>query len=316
MFTWNADDLGGLPNRVNLIELLDDIAVEGVFQRERGLKTGRLHYQGRFVLKGSRLGKRRLLEIFSQICETTQLTLEPEVLYDSTKYCTKSETRDQGPWYVGTESYKQEMTPMELELRPWEKNLLKDIKQVDEQQRRDRVVYYIEDSVGGAGKSTFTKYLCQNKKYKAFKLPMDKPDRIRMAVCQIVQKQNIEMFIFDFTRTLGEDTSLKDMFQVIEELKNGHIVSVMYGKPMQVFMNSPHVLIFTNEKFSDHVSRLSLDRWRPFLIDSSGGLNHAVWTEERHQHEYTPYEAMEEYLAKRRDNNPGKEKPRDIESEQ
>lgn len=59
------------------------------------------------------------------------------------------------------------------------------------------------------------------------------------------------MFIFDFTRTLGEDTFLKDIFQVIEELKNGHIVSVMYGKPMQVFMNSPHVLIFTNEKFSD-----------------------------------------------------------------
>ena len=79
MFTWNADDLGGLPNRVNLIELLENVAVKGVFQRERGLKTGRLHYQGMFVLKGSRLEKRRLLEIFSQICETTQLTLEPEV---------------------------------------------------------------------------------------------------------------------------------------------------------------------------------------------------------------------------------------------
>lgn len=205
---------------------------------------------------------------------------------------------------------------MELELKPWEKNLLKDIKQVDKQKRRYWVVYYIEDSVDGAGKSMFTKYLCQNKKYKAFKLPMDKPDRIRMAVCQIVKKENIEMFIFDFTRTLGEETSLKDMFQVIEELKNGHLVSVMYGKPMQVFFKSPHVLIFTNEKFSDHLSKLSLDRWRPFLIDPQGGLNHAVWTEERHQHEYVPYEAMEGYLAKEINNNPGKEKPRDIESEE
>ena len=104
VLTWNAHNLGGLQNRVNLIELLDSIAVEGVFQRESGLKTGRLHYQGRFVLKGSRLGKKRLLEIFSQICETTEFILEPEVLYDSTKYCRKSETRDQGPLYVGTES--------------------------------------------------------------------------------------------------------------------------------------------------------------------------------------------------------------------
>ena len=94
VFTWNSDDLGELPNRQNLVDLLNEIAVEGVFQTEAGLKTGRLHYQGRFQLKGSRLGKKRLLKIFEKVFETTNLTLEPEILYDSTKYCTKDETND------------------------------------------------------------------------------------------------------------------------------------------------------------------------------------------------------------------------------
>ena len=55
VFTWNRDDLGGLPNRQNLVDLLNEMAVKLVFQTEAELKTGRLHYQFRFQLKGSRL---------------------------------------------------------------------------------------------------------------------------------------------------------------------------------------------------------------------------------------------------------------------
>lgn len=305
VFTWNADDLGGLPNRANLIDLLDSIAVKGVFQRERGLKTDRLHYQGRFELKGPRLGKMRLLEIFSQVCETSQLTLDPEILYDSTKYCSKSETRDQGPWFVGTESYKQEMTPMELNLKKWQDQLLEEIEEVDNHQERDRKVFWIEDGPGGSGKSTFTKFLCSSyAKYKAYKLPVDKPDRVRMAVCKIVQKQNIDMFIFDFTRTRGEDTSLNDMYEVIEELKNGHLVSVMYGNPMQVFIKSPHVIIFTNEKFTNHSHKLSQDRWKSYLIQ--GDELNEFSRDDEVKIGYTPLSKLRE-IRKLRNNNPGKE---------
>ena len=55
-------------------------------------------------------------EIFKKVFETSNLILEPEILYDSTKYCTKDETRKAGPFYVGTDSYIQKMTPMTLKL--------------------------------------------------------------------------------------------------------------------------------------------------------------------------------------------------------
>jgi hypothetical protein len=63
-----------------------------------------------------------------------------------------------------------------------------------------------------------------------------------MAVCQIVQKQNIEMFIFDFTRTLGEDTSLKDMFQVIEELML-RSQAMQLAIPQKSLLILPHNLV-------------------------------------------------------------------------
>lgn len=293
VFTWNSDDLGGLPNKQNLIDLLNDIAVEGVFQTEAGLKTGRLHYQGRFQLKGARLGKKRLLEIFGQICETSNLTFEPEILYDSTKYCTKSETRKAGPFFVGTDSYRQKMTPMTLTLTKWQQELLQEIRVVDTDKARDRKVFWIEDSNGGAGKSTFSKFLSfGQKEWKVKKLPIDNPDRIRMAVCKILQKDDVDMFTFDFTRTMGKDTSIADLFQVVEELKNGHIVSVMYGNPMEVAMTSPHVVIFTNEKFEEYEKYLSRDRWLAYVISPDKALARRVWDTELNQWVFIPVEVI------------------------
>ena len=289
VFTWNSDDLGELPNRQNLVDLLNEIAVEGVFQTEAGLKTGRLHYQGRFQLKGSRLGKKRLLEIFEKVFETTNLTLEPEILYDSTKYCTKDETRKAGPFYVGTDSYRQKMTPMTIKLRRWQTELLQEIKIIENDNARDRKVFWIEDSTGGPGKSTFSKFLSFGQKdWKVKKLPIDSPNRIRMAVCKILQKEDVDMFTFDFTRTMGEETSMNDLFQVVEELKNGHIVSVLYGNPMEVAMTSPHVVIFTNEKFEDYEKYLSRDRWMSYVITPDKALAARKWDTDMHQWVFLP----------------------------
>jgi hypothetical protein len=293
VFTWNADVSGGLPNRANLIELLDDIAAKGVFQRERGLKTDRPHYQGRFELKGSRLGKKRLLEIFSEICEITNLILEPEVLYDSTKYCTKSDTREQGPWFVGADSYVQKMTPMELKLKMWQKQLIDELKLLEHSEQRCRKVIWVQDVNGGAGKSTFSKYLSfGQKEWKVKKLPLDKPDQIKMAVCKLVLKESVDMFTFDFTKTRGEETSIHDLLQVIEEIKNGHVVSVMYGNPLEVAMTSPHIIIFTNEKLKDYKHYLSDDRWQAYSLSPDGDLSAMSWNNEYKNYFFTPVDKL------------------------
>ena len=54
------------------------------------------------------------------------------------------------------------------------------------------------------------------------------------------------------------------MMSSIEELKNGHIVSHMYGRYSQLLMDPPHVVIFSNQKCPQHT--LTKDRWKTFRI--------------------------------------------------
>lgn len=63
------------------------------------------------------------------------------------------------------------------------------------------------------------------------KLPIDSPNRIRMAVCKLIQKEDVDMFTFDFTRTMGEETSMNNLFQVVEELKNGCVMVSFIWQP-------------------------------------------------------------------------------------
>ena len=124
VFTWNADENDRIVDSKKLQELLNEIAEEGVFQKERGKETKRLHIQGRFKLKGPRTGKKQLLKIFNEIYNIKNLTFEPERIYDSTKYCTKSLSRLEGPWFVGIDSYRAKNSRMVLNLRKWQKQLL------------------------------------------------------------------------------------------------------------------------------------------------------------------------------------------------
>ena len=58
VFTWNSDEKRYFIEYFKLIRFLNEISKEGGFQKERGETTGRLHYQGRFELKGTRTGKK------------------------------------------------------------------------------------------------------------------------------------------------------------------------------------------------------------------------------------------------------------------
>ena len=81
VFTWNMDENGILVDDKKLQNLLNRIAEEGVFQKERGEKTGRLHMQGRFKLKGPRIAKKQLLKLFSELgCIQKYLNLSFSIL--------------------------------------------------------------------------------------------------------------------------------------------------------------------------------------------------------------------------------------------
>ena len=114
VFTWNASTEGQLVDPQKLISFLNETVESGVFQKEQGLETNRLHYQGRFELKGPRIGKRKLLTMFKKLGDTKNLTFSAERLYNSTSYCVKAESRVEGPWFVGTPQYRRKNTPMSI----------------------------------------------------------------------------------------------------------------------------------------------------------------------------------------------------------
>jgi len=262
VFTWNIGESGLLVDEKKLQNLLNEIVEEGVFQKERGETTGRLHYQGRFKLKGPRTGKKQLLKLFSELACVRNLTFEPERSKDSTRYCSKVQTRIDGPWFVGTPRYRRNNTPITISLRRWQEQLLNELNGPLAETLRERSVVWVQDPLGGSGKSTFLRYLRFGQtNLTVRKLPFDRPDRLRMFVCKVAEETDIDLFAFDFTRTLDEDTSVKSLFQVIEELKNGYIVSAMFGRPLEVLIDSPFVLILTNEDISSYFHYLCMDRW-------------------------------------------------------
>jgi|SRR5210317_1267271 len=80
------------------------------------LSNGRKHYQGRFKLLSPK-SKRALLQIFSEIFSTENLTLQVEIAFDSSSYCEKLETHIRGPWYPGLSDYLSEKEKMKLDLK-------------------------------------------------------------------------------------------------------------------------------------------------------------------------------------------------------
>lgn len=62
------------------------------------------------------------------------------------------------------------------------------------------------------------------------------------------------------------DDKLDAIMSTIEDLKNGHIISFMYGHYNQLLMDPPNIIIFSNQKCpSDMISK---DRWRYYEINN------------------------------------------------
>lgn len=217
----------------------------------------------------TRKSKRALLKIFSEIFETSNLTLQVEISYDSSSYCEKLETQIAGPWYAGLVGYLFEKENMRLDLKKWQNQLLKLISGDYQNYFRNRKVIWVQDTLGGQGKSTFIRYLAANETSLGMgieKMPIDRPDRVRSAIIKLSKKKNVDLYMFDFTRTRSDDTRLNDLFEVIEEIKNSYVVDIMYGNFNRAFLKPAIVIIFTNEDISRFSNYLSLDRWEAFTI--------------------------------------------------
>jgi hypothetical protein len=262
-----------LPNEEVLLSFFDKVADECVFQFEKGKTKGKLHIQGVFTLLGPRQSKKNTLELFQKKFKNIAgLTISP--VYDKIAikaYVTKEQGRVKGPFYGGKmEMYDQEMAKMKL--RQWQKELFEILTGEDQKMLRDRKVIWIQDA-GNTGKSWFQKWLrIGQRKLTVRALPVSRVDRLISAVAILSKTVKVDVYTIDLTRTKGEEQSYKDLFSVVEQIKNGHVVDVMYGKYNEAIFQPPMIIIFTNNKIEEFEHFLSPDRWVTYSVSPDGIL--------------------------------------------
>lgn len=249
MFTWNEE-----LDQEKLVELesfLKTFCNKYVFQEEKGETTGRRHLQGYFE---TIIRKRHpsLISLFKmKFGDVAQLTIERMLgtQTEAKEYCTKTDTRVSSPRMYGFptpyEASDLQMFDNSANWYPWQKSFMELIfnKDLTLKKPDDRTIIWIQDLMGNSGKSKLVKHICYNYSEEACKLSFGSSTQLRSACITAGPKK---LYFIDVPRTLGKEDSINELISVIEDIKNGFIVSSMYGKHLQMMFDPPHIVVFAN----------------------------------------------------------------------
>lgn len=250
-----------LPESSKFKNALDNLDPEGyVFQLEEGA-NGRRHFQCNLRLKEKmsqtelrKSLKSILRDFYGQGCLTLRVT------HDTKKadfYCMKDETRVEGPWlfpddvYIGQDLIKK--------FYPWQKSLYSTLMEAPD----DRKIPLVCDKTGNKGKSVFAKTLGYRNGACVIPLGLTSA-QMKSAIVSAGPKK---IYILDLPRN---NKSYQEIFDTIEELKRGFVISCFHGKLKELYMSRPHVVCFTNE--FPELSLLSFDMWDLYQISSDKEL--------------------------------------------
>lgn len=162
-------------------------------------------------------------------------------------YCTKLETRKPGG-IIRTKGIPKPIEDPIKQLRPWQATIEEELKQAPE----NRIINWIQDELGGTGKTTYCKHLCITQ--KAIYVS-GKASDVKYAVkCKLDEGEEVRIVLWDVPRTVEKYLS----YEAIESVKNGIFFCNKYESGQCIF-ESPHIYIFAN--FEPETTKLSLDRW-------------------------------------------------------
>jgi len=91
--------------------------------------------------------------------------------------------------------------------------------------------------------------------------------------------EKVDVFMIDDTRTQGDKTSFNNMFEAIERIKNGYVVSTMYGRYAEAMYARPQIIFCTNREIFGYLKSLSRDRWYHMKITEDHKLIKLGWTD-------------------------------------
>jgi len=126
----------------------------------------------------------------------------------------------------------------------------------------DRTITWVVDKNGNTGKSKFVKWICVNRPDEVVKMSFGTASQLRTSLVACGPKI---CYFIDIPRTIGKEDNINNLITVIEDLKNGHIVSSMYGKFGTLLIDPPHIIILSNQKCP--IKLMSKDRWKRYEIN-------------------------------------------------
>lgn len=234
-----------------------------VFQLETCPTTGKKHMQVWIHYHDAI----QLEEAKNRINPTSEHKVHIEVCkgkpHQNITYHTKERSRDEGPWFVNVPRPREPLVYTYDQLVEWQRTLVDELKETQD----DRMVYWIYDGVGGAGKSNVQHYM-----------------REYMYATEISQNLNDAAFSLKAYHeengfwpeiiyiNLAKDEDMKN-YSTIEKIKDGSFFCGKY-ESCSVFMPFPHLVVFAN--CLPQVQKLTWDRWEIWDLDKEVRPNATV----------------------------------------
>lgn len=238
---------------------LKDLGAKWIYQIEKGDDTGKLHMQGYIRLKE----KRRADAVGKLMQESLKGSLHCSPCSEAgkealRKYCMKSETKIAGPWDErgNMYQYRGEDLPKETELVEWQRDLEELL--LEEPDNRD--IWWYWSTEGCYGKTMFLKYLSWHHGWPVITYS-------RACDVKYMCSQNpSKVYLFDLARSKPESLAMNELYNAMEEIKNGLYIVQKY-ESKRVITCFAHIVVFAN--FAPCTEMLSKDRWKVITMDSN-----------------------------------------------
>lgn len=265
VFTIQAIKGSTLPGEQTMVQAISRLTDKYVFQLEEATS---LHYQGCCKTRIRKRHKTFLNELIAELdIPKACVTLAPmQGTWDQAReYCTKTATSISEP-FTNEVLYKGKDIEIldRAETRfPWQNSLINKIIDFDTLRVKDaddRTIIWIRDTKGSTGKSKLVKWFC-SRYNNMVKISFGTSSQLRSAIIAAGQRQ---VYFVDVPRTLGSDDSMASLMSALEDLKNGFVVSSMYGQNQSILLDPPHIIVFSNQECP--YKMMSLDRWEIYGI--------------------------------------------------
>lgn len=245
--------------QTDLASRFENYCKKWVFQAEKGDETGYLHWQCRISTK-VKCALKQVIEKFKDLTAHVSTTSTQNMGNDF--YCTKEESRVEGPWRDTDEKpgYVQKRFRGEFTWKPWQQSVLNSMELTPD----DRTINVIFDPQGNHGKSFLSSYCAQHGLARVLPSLNDYKEIVQFAMSFPTRST----YFLDMPRGLPKK-HLNGIYSGLENMKNGWLFETRYhGR--ELWFEPPHIWVYTN--VMPGLTLLSADRWKLWEINDEQEL--------------------------------------------